>query len=458
MGLEHFNNFYSIISERQAIYLADQESLEFLCVDDSDVSDFQAKLKNEFGLDSEDIYGFKVRVQIRQLNYKIYWNLEEFNIDFFTKNESALEKKNGINTAIINYNDNSNSSVETFFYDAATQKTYINFAESHNNFLISNSYYYLKFLQFLKRQENNEDGHYHFVDNFNWDNETIIFVSPQKEGKMSLIFQEKVPNFDAQVSLKSRFVRFFDAFDETDRNQKFPKFIKAELFNNLSSEPKEYRIIHWIRSMNELLDVAQQNFDIYLSDLSIENIKKDYIEAKDRYLAQLREVVNKIAVQTIALPISISAVALATYTVPVGINRESILWVLIIVFSVYTIFALFLLKIQTDDIDDTRENYIYEFEKLTKSSFFIKFPQEIEYFDLIKIKVMHKIDTIRAALYTYIFLFILTNGFLIYKLLVEVNFYPFIGVFVVEILFGGFFGVAKSGKWASIYSTEKNKP
>lgn len=451
MQLEDFKKLYTLLSDYKLNFIAERASIEIVC-ESSDARDkLQNVLTGEFGITSNKFPENHLRLTLDDTTYFFYWDWDEFKVQSFSKNPDSFQNRFNKNIIIWNFPTADGTDTVPIFYDVNNQKTYADFIKTTDCWLFENSFYYLKFLHFLKSQENNEDGKYHFVDYFSWDKRQIILVSAKKEGKMTILFPNEIIHFDVDVRLKPRFDNFFSAFENPDANNVLPKFVKAELFNTLTKIPKENRMIAWVQSMDELLDIAHQNFDVFLSDLSVENIRGQYLDAKDKYFDQVRNVLSKLTTQIIALPISLSAVGLASYTIPNVKSDDSILYILTLAFCAYTLFTLFLLKLQTDDIADAREQSEYDFEKIDKSDFFIKFPNQKDYFIKIRSQVFTKLNTMLIALFAYTAVLIITNGFLIWRLLNQISFYPIVSIFFIEILFIVF---VLAGNWKSIFPTK----
>jgi hypothetical protein len=425
MSLTVFQELCTSLGRRELNYNSSSEMITVTCADKSDLEILKAKL-SELGITTEELYDNQIEFQTYNLPFKLFWDLKTFRKKMLLDKKPQFEEEFSKDFAVIK--PEFSSFGNNIFYKSDTQQTFIDFNLVENLFFFSNAKNYVNFLHFLKSREHKEDGFFHFVDYFSWDNQIIVFVSATKEGKLSVPFYSEIPNFDAETDLTERFERFFEAFDDNDKKQKLPKFIKAELFNFLSKEPKEKRIKILVDRLKEILNVAEQNFDIYLYDLSLENLKKDYLESKDKYFGQLREILGKITAQIIALPISISAVALATYNIPTAQNKETVIFILVGAFMIYSLFAVFLLKLYREDVADIEHQYERDFQNIENSDFFRKYGENKDYFVEVKQRVTRKINTMKITIFVYFFLLTITNSVLIWKLLSDISFYPLISL------------------------------
>ena len=425
MGFAEFQKLSSIFKDWKVRFVEDSQEIEFACDSEAKRLKLSNLIQKELNLTLTELYDFKLRLKIEDLPFFFYWGEQDFRDKIFTKNGATFNRSFDSDLAVINQE---NSQIENYFFDGKNKKTFVDLAEDPNNFLFLNSRAYIAFIQFLSQKEHQEDAFFYFVDHFSWEKDEIVFVSAQKEGKLTIPFPRVIPEFDQKINYSIRLKNFIDSFPDNDKTQKLPKFIKAELFKQLAVKPKSERLMAWISSMDEILNVANQNFEVYLADVSMSNVKKQYIETKDKYFAQLRDILGKITSQIVALPVSTSAVALVSYTLPKTYDQNFSLSIIAGAFGIYTFFALHLLKLYLNDIDDSAEQISFDFKSLDTDDFFAKFKDEKQYFADIKTKLERKMSIMRNTIWVYIALLVFTNCLLLYKILAEIIIYPFIGV------------------------------
>ena len=279
-----------------------------------------------------------------------------------------------------------------------------------NQFLVRNNFYCFKFFNFLKTQEHQENSAFYFVDYLNWDTYHLVLTSLKKDGKIEILLPKKGVNIKSDVKLHSAVNEFISAFNETNRH--FPKFIKTELIASMSKIDKSKRLELLLSHLNDIIYTASQNFEIYINDLSLENLKKDFIEHKNKYFLQLRDVLSKLTNQIAGLPIAIGASVFSTYKVN---DSNSTLIIILGVFFLYSSYTIFLLKLQKDDVDDINLSFLSDFDKIKGSEFFKKFPEELSDFKKAKRNLDLRIQSLISAINVYfIFSSVSTIAFTLY--------------------------------------------
>ncbi|GEM_PF-5890202 len=285
-------------------------------------------------------------------------------------------------------------------YDPGTRQSTQDRLTADTYFLISNNHLYFELLNFLKTQEHQEDKIFYFVDYFNWDSRNIVFTTLKKEGKLSINFPAGGMDLRTNVHLNESLERFKLAFGDSNRN--FPKFIKNELIGQLSKYHVNDRMQKLLEEFVGILNIAEQNFEIYLHDLSLENLKKDFIDHKNKYFNQSREILSKLTNQVIGLPITIAAAVFSTYKVS---DSPSTLIIILFVFCLYAIYSVFLLKLQKEDVRDLRRMFEKDYDYIKHSPFFKKFTDELSDFDTAKIQISNRFKHLIFAINIYYILF-----------------------------------------------------
>lgn len=300
-------------------------------------------------------------------------------------------------------------------------------------FLIPNNHLYFQLLAFLKEHEHQEDSIFYFVDYFSWDVRTIVFTTLKKEGKLNIRFNASGLDLPHDIHLKENLERLKLAFQDANKN--FPKFIKNELISELSKYHVKERMVKLLENFVGILNLAEQNFEIYLHDLSLENIKKDYIEHKNKYFNQSREILSKLTNQVIGLPITIAASVFSTYKVSDSIST---LIIILFVFLLYSMYSIFLLKLQKDDIRDLKATFEKDYESLKGSTFFIKFKAELIDFEVARNQISNRFKHLLTGINIYYILFSASIlAFIIYvlmQMLVSLCFIVVLGVFFAIVL------------------------
>ena len=344
-------------------------------------------------------------IEANEISDNMEIDLNELPFNSFLDEEDFLERvtRNSWQKSILILSKN-------IYYSLNERRTYVSNTVNDNYFLISNNYYSFKFFDFLKTQEHQENSAFYFVDYLNWDTYHLVLTSLKKDGKIEILLPRKGVNIRTDVNLPFAVTEFINAFNESNRH--FPKFIKTELISHLSHVEKSKRLETLLAKLSEIIYIASQNFEIYIHDLSLENLKNDFIEHKNKYFIQLRDILSKLTNQILGLPIVIGASVFSTYKV-----SDSIPTLLIIlgVFFLYSFYTVFLLKLQKEDIQDIRSTFQSDFNKIEGSQFFLKFPDELKEFGKVKGNLDKRIQSLIAAIDMYFVLFsISTIAFALY--------------------------------------------
>jgi len=352
-----------------------------------------------------------------KLNTEIDLNALPFNIYFDDNDFIKRTNRNSWNKSIFIFSTN-------LFYSINEEKTYKANVIIKNNFLILNNHYCFKFFDFLKTQEHQENSAFYFVDYLNWDTYHLVLTSLKKDGKIDILLPKSGVTLYDNIKLQNSVMDFIGSFNEN--NKHYPKFIKTELIANLTRVEKSKRLETLLVNLQDIMYVASQNFEIYLHDLSLENLKKEFIEQKNKYFIQLRDVLSKLTNQVIGLPIAIGVSVFSTYKV---VDSTPTLFLVLFVFCLYAFFTIYLLKLQKEDIQDIRLTFHSDFNALKESQYFIKFPIELIEFEKIKFNLDSRINSLIIALNMYFFFASISNiAFTIY---VENQFkISFVGLFI----------------------------
>ncbi len=339
-----------------------------------------------------------------------------------------------------------------YCYNPNESHTIIDLQSVDGNYFFENVWQYFTFLDFLKRQDYQENKPFYFVDHYDDSRSQFVFISPKKEGKLVIPFADVKPLFPTNQLLKPRLDNFRSAFEEG--NKHLPKFIKYELFNILPKVDRDERMLVLIDKLPDILHIAHQNFEVYLHDLSLDKLKSEYQKSQEEYFTKLRELQGKIMSQTIAFPLSITATAFATFKVTDSKQpalTNVLLFLIIAAFLVFTGFTAYLLKIQKADVDELKNNADRDFEKISKNKFFDnpKNAADKDLFDSMKNKVWVQFRRINTASKTYFYLQLFFNALFINGIIFQItqNIYLAMSAGVASIL-SLFFVYTYFGKYA----------
>jgi hypothetical protein len=346
------------------------------------------------GIESE-IIGDKVRLITSSIRTKVFGSIDSFlKIKEITSSSDFLIF-DGNN--VISYIDNS---------------AYVNFTLDKNYFLIGNTQTYLQFQNFLKEQEKEVDGTFHFVDSYNKDLRKIIFVSLSEKGRLNISYNILCPLFDTSKDISSGFKRYQECFSE--ENGTLAKFLKSSTISIVSNFPAETRFRQFVENLNEIVDKARINFDVYLNELSIDKIKKDYDDVKSKYFNNLSEILSKLSQNILVLPIGIAGILFAIEKIK---DSPAFLYLLIAAISITSIYISLLLRIHFRDLIYISKVFNYDFNTLIENNFFKKYPEESVLFDEIKTRIMDRVTFLKFIVESYFWVMNLSNVFILDLLL-----------------------------------------
>jgi len=360
---ELFEHILTVISNADSVEVVEDQFLLLKFNDSQKCLDSRNLLKE---IELTEIQKNSFRIYLWQTSFCIFYDVEDYRRRF-TKNYYEADNLK-IDVLILKGIDS-----KSMLYFKQTSETLIDFKKSSSNFLFINTIAFFKLISFLKDNEHKEDKHFYFVDYFNIDYRRIIITSLKKEGKLTIGYPLMLPDFDNRISIKPQIDRFILAFQE----KQLPKFIKTELFNYLPAYRQEERLEVFIQNLNVIMEKAEQNFEIYLSDLSLDNFKTQFLEFRIKYFNQFRDILSKITTQILAFPLSITASAFATYKTIDSILLCSLIVAAFIVFSIYSLFTL---RAHKEDVIEIKKLFEADFKSFSSNPFFLKYPDELKSF------------------------------------------------------------------------------
>lgn len=337
----------------------------------------------------------KIQTKLRLLTNSIQTKVFD-SVDTFLKTKEINNQSNFLiynNANIVSYIN------ETTFLDFQTKSDY---------YLIKNTKTFLEFQSFLKEQEKEIDGTFHFVDSYNKDLRKIIFVSLSEKGRLNISYELSSPHFDEYQDFCRGFERYKACFGE--ENSSLAKFLKSATINLVSNYPIESRFKQYFENLNEIVDKARINFEVYLNELSIDKIKKDYDDVKSKYFNGLSDILSKLSQNIIALPIGIAAILFAIEKIK---NEPSFLYLLIIAILITSIYVSLLLRVHFKDLIYIQKVFNYDYGLLIENNFFKKYPEESKLFSEIKERINDRVKFLKLIIESYFWIMNLANLFIV---------------------------------------------
>jgi hypothetical protein len=401
--METYRRLYDIIKsafETKNMTFSDADlfiDLTFANIDDAKQIESQI---SDFGIVRNNA---QIKINCVSPNLSIFRDIEDY------RKRIKLDDKNTFKTNILILN----LAKDVYFYNKADDCCYVNFCRKEDCYLFSNTKHFFSLLTFLKQQEHKEDHHFYLVDYFNKDNRRIIITSPSKQGRLTIEYEQGIPDFSINTSIGVNIERFIDAFNQ----KQLPKFIKAELFNVIPTcEDKTKRLLYFIDHLPSILERAEQNFEIYLNDLSLDNFKKQFLDFRIKYFNLFRDILAKITTQVLAFPLSITAASFASYKV---IDNELLAYSIVIAFVVFSIYSLFMLGAYKQDIIENKSLFLREYDELKKNVFFTKYPAELTYFESTNDFVLRRQKFLYRSIVIYAIVLSLSNSLFVFFVLYQ---------------------------------------
>ena len=398
--IQFHQNLYNLIKSEENVSI-DSQYIEF---DAS--SSLNSKLEN-FNVKTEPIGSSKLRVLRDSFDTQIFSSID----DFCTLNQIDSQAE------ILILEEPAISLIDNI--------TYINFEQSEDDYIFTNSMAYLEFQDFLKRQELLLDDSFHFVDSYNWELRKITFVSLSDKGRLTINYEQGIPLFGRKYDYSADLENFKDCFK--DENKTLPKFLKSSLINTASTYSSDTRFQDLFKNLRTIVYKAKQNFEVYLNNLSIDKIKNDYDELKSKYFKNLSDILAKLTNKILALPFGISATLLAVEKLQ---NIPFFITFLLFAIIFTTVYLSILLKVHYDDTNYVEKIFLNDYTTLMENNFFNKYPEEKELFDEIRNRITKRVDLLKILADAYYWILNITNVIIIGYILNIMNFTEFF-IFIV---------------------------
>ena len=392
--IEWSKNIYDrVISGSNISFISDSDEIEYTPVDE--ISEELLFIRS-FGLTAYIVNESSLRFKKRHKDVNLHFNNEEF--------YSRCVKSQEFNRNILIFNFNTST---PSFFDGQNKESYRNFVVDHSAAPFQVAIYYHRFLDLLKENGKHEAVTPTFVEYFDQISYTAIFTSPTR-GRLDISFQRSVPFEYLSPDTVTSIQQFIECINGSDANMS--SFIKQELFVTLQCIKQLERSKVMMHNLDNILLKAKINFDIYLSNLSIDQIKSDYYELKHKYFEELSSVLSSITTKIISLPIAISATLFAVIqSAGVSFALVTILVSIIVATGYMTV----LLKLNLIDVNDISRSTDIQYKALAESTFFTKHPDQISDFHQVKSQLKERIRTLRLMIHTYYWVIVLANTLLV---------------------------------------------
>ncbi|WP_281638279.1 hypothetical protein [Flavobacterium marginilacus] len=376
-NFNHFQNLFEVIKDHELNYNSDTEIISIKTNDISKIENFITSAT--------------------KINEGVEFSINNFDyLFFFDESDFCIKWKKWINSnkdvAILNLRSKSK------FYQKTDNIFYENFIKK-NSFYFKNAITYNDFINFFILKSNEENNKFQFVDNFDTNSRKLFFTSSKEPGKLVLSYPSELPNFDDNIDYFIVLDNLKNSFEPI--NKYLPLFIKNEIFKYFDDKNDTNGFVTLFEKLKEILNLADKNYQIYLHDLSLDKIKSDYKEYKQKYFASQNDILSKITTQVIALPISIAASAFSLYNL-----KGDIFPTLIVIFGLisYIIYVTFIVSIYFGDILTLNIMAQKDYKILKNHPFFIENTDELTYFNEIKDNIFDRLKSLKIGLNIFTFI------------------------------------------------------
>lgn len=356
---------------------------------------FNEDLKNflqEQNITFESIREKEIHIKYEDIGFTVFSNIREY----LTVNNV----RKTIDVLVLNFNDKPLSKISNLCY--------LNFELKDDFFFFSNASNYLDFIEFLKNKEQETDDAFHFIDYSNDVNRKIVLTSISEKSRIILKYFKEIPIIPNDKDLSKGMTMFKDCFVSDNFN--LPKFLKSSLIKFASRYDFDDRMNLVFQDLRSIVEDAKMNFEIYINNLSIDKIRKDYDDYKSKYFSEVSDVLRKLSQQIIGFPIVIASTLFAIEKIK---PNENLLWILSIVILVTTIYLILLLRMNFRDLKYAEQLSERDYESMKNNNFFVKFPDEFQIFTQIKNRIATRIKNLIIVCESYFWILSLSNTALI---------------------------------------------
>ncbi|RYC51832.1 hypothetical protein [Flagellimonas olearia] len=314
-----------------------------------------------------------------------------------------------------------------------SNQTYLNFEQNKKFYFFSNAKHYVEFIDFLESKDQETEDAFHFIDYANGVNRKIVLTSITEKSRIILKFFKEIQDIPNDKDFSKGLNLFKNCFLQDNFN--LPKFLKSSLIKFASRYDYDNRLNLVFQNLREIVDDAKMNFEIYINNLSIDKIRKDYDDYKSKYFSEVSDILKKVSQQIIGFPIVAASTLFAIEKVK---SNEIFLWILAFVILVTTIYLILLLRMNFRDLKYVDQLSEKDFQSIKNNNFFIKFPDELTIFNQIKVRITTRIKNLKIVCESYFWILSVANTVLIclmlYYLKIPAGAITFIGLLILFLM------------------------
>ncbi len=333
-------------------------------------------------------HGAYLRIELDDLQFGIYETYSDYlKVEEVNKNRDNIVFEKG-----------------KVSYSLIGDKTYVDFQLKEDSYFFTNARCYFDLISFIDSKKSETEDAFHFVDYVNEGARKFVFTSLSDRGRVIVEYAKNVPLMNADFDYRTTVDEFKACFNEEGTH--LPKFLKSSIIDNGSRFGKDERMYKIFEGLKDILYSAKVKFEIYINNLSIDKIVKEYEEYKSKYFKELTEILSNLTQKIIGLPLLIAGTLFAIEKVK---DSVEFLWVLIVVTLVTNIYLVTLLKINFKELYHIEASVERDFRKLMENKFFDKFKSEKKPFERIRVRITDKSRALRTICESYYWILSVSN-------------------------------------------------
>jgi hypothetical protein len=291
------------------------------------------------------------------------------------------------------------------------EKVFKNFNEIKEFYFFKNSIKFLDYIDFLKSKQIDEDS-FHFIDYCNEVERKIVLTSLTEKSRLIINYHKQVPRFESDKDYARGFDEFKSCFSE--RNKNLPRFLKSTFIQFASRHNENDRIELTFKGIGQIVEEAKVNFEIFISNLSIDSIRKDYEDYKSKYLGDVSEILKKLTQQIIGFPILMASTLFAIEKIR---SNSALLVVLAIIIFATTLYLVLIYFLNIKDLGHVKRLSDRDYKSVVKNEFFTKYPDELKEFKNVKSRIFDRVKHLEILSEFYFWTLVLSNTFIVFLII-----------------------------------------
>jgi len=224
------------------------------------------------------------------------------------------------------------------YFDFEKGETWIGNEKNENKLFLNNAKYY-----WLLQKEFIESN----IAAYHSDARNECLITSSEEGLLEIGYDNRVPDIGEEQNLQESYYTFKAFGEKLEHSPELQQFFKGQLFSFLINHDREERFIYFCYKIKNIIEASKRDYEIFLNRNSFKKLKDVFRKERDEYFSSIRDVLDKILSKVVSIPVSISATALALYTLKSVPNFASIVVFAYIIYSLFTTYLLRALLLDT---------------------------------------------------------------------------------------------------------------